>query len=181
MLYYLWFSRNIHSMQRLPPLAVMLIPLRDNDPAHDNEYFSGLPRHSTEIIKGTDLELINLNNSILGTHAMYWFFVMKWLCKEAECIPLRTITQHKIPPPSRFISRGITLNTSYENRKASVRFTVRRNWEQSGSNVYPNFQNSLVEQIPVYKTTAILKAWKPWVSARRILGIEHRLSTTLRL
>jgi len=80
--------------------------------------------------------------------------------KKLRCIPSRTITQHKIPSPSRFISRGITLNTSYENRKASVRFTVRRNWEQSGSNVYPNFQNSLAEQILVYKTMAILKSMK---------------------
>lgn len=51
-------------MQSLQPLAAMLIPLRDYDPAHDNEYFSGLRLHSTEIIKGTNLELINLNNSI---------------------------------------------------------------------------------------------------------------------
>jgi len=78
----------MHSIQSLPPLAAMLIPLRDNDPAHDNEYFSGLPRHSTKIIRGTTLELINLNNSILGTHAMYRFFVMKWLCKEAEMYSL---------------------------------------------------------------------------------------------
>ena len=77
-----------------------------------------------------------------------------------RCIPSRTITQQKIPPPSRFISRGITLNARYENCEAFVRFTVRRNWKQSGSNVYSKVQNSLVEQIPVYKTMAIHKAHK---------------------